>query len=96
MQLLLWLYFYGTKNNKTVTVQKKMSVLFHLMVKTDEVQELGLEHNYTLCLKYYFMEPKDLLLCSQQPNSCPVLYQTNVVHYNIPHLLPSLSIGLFS
>ena len=73
-----------------------MSIPFHLMVITDEVQELGLEHNYTSCLKYYFIEPKDLLLCAQQPNSCPVLCQMSVVHFNIPHLLPSLSSGLFS
>jgi len=32
------------------------------MVTSDEVQELGIGHNYTLCLKYYFREPKDLLL----------------------------------
>lgn len=42
------------------------------------------------------MEPKDLLLCAQQPNSCPVLCQMNVVHFNIPHLLLSLSSGPFS
>jgi hypothetical protein len=96
MQLLLSLYFCEPKNKKTVTLCTNIFVPSHVMVTSDEVQQLGLEHNYTLCVKYYFMEPIGLLLCAQQPNSCPVLYQISVVHFNIPHLLLSLSSGLFS
>jgi hypothetical protein len=35
MQLLLRLYFYGTENNKMVTMQN-IFLHFHLMVMTDE------------------------------------------------------------